>query len=93
MRISPERLTPEAITGFHDYFNVADEIFESLEAGADQTKRATSGPVYLDFHCTLADLDERAIRSARTAAGLLDLPFPPYLPAAEEALNMNEALR
>jgi hypothetical protein len=66
---------------FVDYFNIADEIDESLRARADQTK-PTTGVEPL----TLADLDERDVHHARLAADELNLPWPPHLTTAEELL-------
>jgi hypothetical protein len=72
---------------FAAYFNVADEIFESISRRLDQSK-----PTPFGWGLTLADLDTRYVEAARRASSDLDLPWPPYLPAAEEyALDHPEA--
>jgi len=78
-------MTPAERENFEAYFNVADEIYESLERGLDQTQESKgSQPL------TLADLDEKYVEQARNVATLVQLPWPPWLPAAEEyALDIN----
>lgn len=74
---------------FESYFDVADEIYESVTARADQTQESP-----LDGPLTLADLDPAVIREARDYADGAGLPWPPYLPAAEEAyLDRRQAER
>lgn len=81
--------TPEQRAGFWTYFNVADEIYDSLTKGLDQRFVAN-----LDQPLTLADLDIKAVAAAQLAANDLELPWPPYLPAAEEyALDHRKALQ
>lgn len=60
---------------FWDYFNCADEIYESI-----------SGPVVTTPWppLTLADLDPTFVERARQAADKFGLSWPPYLPEAEE---------
>jgi hypothetical protein len=69
---------------FDTYFGVADEIYESLTKGADQSKPFVD--VFTDG-LTLADLEPRFVESARAWAQANDMPWPPYLPAAEEWVN------
>lgn len=61
------------------YFDVADEIYESLRARKPQGVPSTGlEPL------TLADLDGRSVSDARKAATTFGLAWPPYLPDAEE---------
>jgi hypothetical protein len=62
---------------FEAYFNCADEIYEGLRAGADQTKPCGG----IDEPMTLADLDPAWVAKAEPYRFLA---WPPYLPAAEE---------
>jgi hypothetical protein len=62
------------------YFDCADEVYESIVASADQTVATTSA----DQPLTLADLDARFIAEAKIEADEHRLPWPPYLPDAEE---------
>lgn len=64
---------------FWDYFNCADEIYESLVKQRDQSK-PTEGADPL----TLADLDPAFVTRAMTIAKEMNFPWPPYLPHAEE---------
>lgn len=73
---------------FYDYFNVADEIYESLRAGADQAV-PTEGIEPL----TLADLDPKFVKSANDAAAKHNLPWPAHLPTAEEFLLRNPGVQ
>jgi hypothetical protein len=57
---------------FWDYFNCADECFSY----------GTDNPGLV-----LSDLDEEFVTRAKLAAQQFQLPWPPYLPVAEEALN------
>ncbi len=67
---------------FWDYFNVADEIYESLTARTPQDQPSQGlNPL------TLADLDLSFYSGAKAAAEELNLPWPPHLPTAEEYLN------
>lgn len=60
---------------FWDYFNVADEIYESI----------SGPPVTHPFPAlTLEDLDQDFVARAREAADAFGLSWPPYLPEAEE---------
>jgi hypothetical protein len=71
--------TPGA--AFSAYFGVADEVYPAL-----CDRRPMDQPT-LDFMApglTLADLDEFWVALARRCATDLALPWPPYLPAAEE---------
>jgi hypothetical protein len=69
---------PAEVQRFRDYFNVADEIYSGIQAGIKQDEVTHSGPL------NLADINVRLVRSARKAATEQHLPWPPYLPAAEE---------
>jgi len=75
---------------FNAYFGVADEVYEAILSG-----RPLNEPT-LDFMApglTLADLDNFWVALAQRAATDLDLPWPPYLPAAEEwALDHRDLL-
>lgn len=65
-------------TGFAAYFNVADEVY----AWGDEQ------PLTVD------DLDPATVAEAGRVARDLGLPWPPYLPAAEEyALDHPELTR
>jgi len=64
---------------FTAYFDVADEIADSLELGLPQTQPTHSGAAL-----TLADLDSFFTDQARDAADELHLPWPPVLAVAEE---------
>ena len=65
------------MTDFMMYFNVADEIWPMPGAM---------------FQATLNDIDGHAIKRSYAASEALGLPWPPYLPAAEEyALDHPEA--
>lgn len=80
-------LSASARRRFWRYFNVADEIYEGLIRipPMDQTISDFDSPL------TLADLDAEYVAEARRAADELGLPWPPYLPEAEEfALNHRE---
>lgn len=64
---------------FQAYFDVADEIYLTMEDGLPQDK---PGP--LDRGCTLYDLDQDFIDEAKAWADQNGAPWPPYLPWAEE---------
>ena len=69
--------TTEEASLFWDYFSVADETFTI--AGR--------------HNLTLDDIDSRYVRRAKEASDKLDLPWPPYLPHAEEyALDYGSTL-
>lgn len=74
---------PTTSAAFYDYFNAADEIFDSIAAGMSQDEPG-GGTMTDQYHMTLADLDTAFVSRARAAATRFDLPWPPYLPAAEE---------
>jgi len=79
--------TERTARGFWTYFDVADEIYEAVCARADQTQPG------VEARTTLADLDARFVAQAKKAAPELGLPWPPYLPDAEEfALYHRSAL-
>jgi hypothetical protein len=63
--------------GFVAYFNAADELWPE----AFQVE-----PLTLD------DLDPAAVHAARAAATRLALPWPPYLPDAEEFALANPGI-
>ncbi len=65
------------------YFNVADEIHDSLVRGLDQTKPIPD--VYAEG-LTLADLEDGFVEAAHDWAGANDAPWPPDLAWAEERL-------
>jgi len=64
---------------FTAYFDVADEIANSLWLGLPQTQ-----PSHGTEPLTLADLDPHFTDQARDAADELHLPWPPVLAIAEE---------
>jgi len=55
------------------YFNCADETFEPSQ--------------FTGYQMTLDDLDEEWVAQAKQEAEREGLPWPPYLPAAEEWIN------
>ena len=72
---------------FSAYFQLADEIDESLTAGADQSK-PTEGREPL----TLADFDASFVEEACDWADEHDMPWPPLLAAAEWAQSTGGAV-
>jgi hypothetical protein len=80
----------DIMDNFEVYFNVADEIYESICIGKDQSK---TGWDVEPCALTLDDLDKKHVAKARKAATEFDLPWPPYLPAAEEAWNVHRNKR
>jgi hypothetical protein len=76
------------VADFQTYFNVADEIYETLRKKMDQTK---SGFSIWEAGLTLADLDKGFVKGAKRWADEHGAPWPPYLPWAEEyALDHRE---
>lgn len=75
-------------SAFWDYFNLADEIYESLRKGVSQSK-PTQGLEPL----TLADMDERMVFAVARFAATHEFPWPPYLPFAEEYVLDHPELR
>lgn len=89
----PTKITPDQAPIFRAYFDVADEIYEAYIANIDLNKTGKGkGPD--GWLTTLADLDIKYVAQAEKAVNILPLPWPPYLPAAEElALDNVEVLR
>lgn len=75
----------EAKSLFWDYFNVADEVWESVTRRMDQSQSG-GGTMTDEWPLTLADLDDRFVARAKEASQLFGFSWPPYLPEAEEYL-------
>jgi hypothetical protein len=75
---------------FETYFNVADEIYESLARSPRHPLDDGSSALP---PLTLADLDNRWVQQARLAAEKFGLSWPPYLPEAEEFSLDHKELR
>lgn len=56
---------------FWDYFDIADELWDLGDGSG----------------LTMQDLDEEIVTRAKIYAHREELPWPPHLPTAEEALN------
>jgi hypothetical protein len=75
----------ETCESFRIYFDVADEIYESLSQGAPQEiptpwEISDMGPL------RVADLMDEYVAEAHKAAEHYGLPWPPHMPTAEELM-------
>ena len=85
---------PWGVSFFGDYFDLADEIYEGLQPRSQWSSHAKAMAEDGFPPLTADDMGPRLVASARHAADLYGLPWPAYLPAAEEyALDHPEMVR